>query len=462
MCEVLVAVLVLDTDLQAACLCIAEVRAAADLKILLLARAPRLNIAGNNLQVSEVSGAACKLADRNVHRAEQLHGESPELLIPVHRLFRPADNNHFLLLELMDTVNTALLNSMCALFLAEARAVGSECSGECILRKNLVDERTDHRMLRGSDEVQVLALNLIHHGVHFGETHDTVDNCSADHKRRDYIRESLIDHEIARIGKNGGMESCDVAFQIIESVSGNSSRGIEIDTVKTLHNLCVIGNFKIRHERIAESLKLNILRIIFSDRDLIRDHLRNDHHVLVDNFLSLFLNLIQLLKPLCIGSDLLLDSLGFFLPAFFHQHADLLAETVSLRTDCVCLSLCLAGLCILRDDFVNQRKLLVLELLADVFLYRFRIFSYKFDVEHVLSSDRSGGLSSVTDELIRIHYEYCLCECQIGNVQSFEGSAAVSVLALPFGLKLSSAIFMACASSAPRSTSALPPFTIFV
>ena len=37
-------------------------------------------------------------------------------------------------------------------------------------------------------------------------------------------------------------------------------------------------------------------------------------------------------------------------------------------------------------DFVHQRQFIVLEFFADIFLYDFGIFPYKFNVEHVCKS----------------------------------------------------------------------------
>ena len=65
------AVFPLHADLQAAGLGIAQVRAGTDLEILLLAGAPGLDVAGFDLQVGQVAGAALQLADRDVERAEE-------------------------------------------------------------------------------------------------------------------------------------------------------------------------------------------------------------------------------------------------------------------------------------------------------------------------------------------------------------------------------------------------------
>jgi len=74
------AVLALDADVQAACLCIAQIGAGADLEILLLTGAPSLDVAALDLQVGEVAGAAVQLTDGDLHIAEQLDGVLPELL----------------------------------------------------------------------------------------------------------------------------------------------------------------------------------------------------------------------------------------------------------------------------------------------------------------------------------------------------------------------------------------------
>ena len=129
--------------MQAACLCIAQVGAGADLKILLLAGAPCLDVAALDLQVSQVTGAAVQLTDRDLHAAEQLDGVLPELLVPVGALLGAADHDHLLLLELVDAVDAALLDAVGALFLAEAGAVGSQGQGQSSLIQSLVDEASE-------------------------------------------------------------------------------------------------------------------------------------------------------------------------------------------------------------------------------------------------------------------------------------------------------------------------------
>ena len=113
-------------DIQAARLRVSEVGAGADLEILLLPRAPRLDIAGFDLEIGQIAGAADELTDRNFQIPEQLDGIVPQLLIPVVGVLGLADDDHFLLFELMDAVVAALLQTMAADLLAEAGRIGCE------------------------------------------------------------------------------------------------------------------------------------------------------------------------------------------------------------------------------------------------------------------------------------------------------------------------------------------------
>ena len=47
------------------------------------------------------------------------------------------------------------------------------------------------------------------------------------------------------------MEPRDVAHKIIEAVSGDTSRAVEVDAVEALHDLRVIGDLKIRNDRLT-------------------------------------------------------------------------------------------------------------------------------------------------------------------------------------------------------------------
>ena len=86
--QIALAIGALYPDAQAAGLSVAQVGAAAHLKVFLLAGAPGLDIAALYLQVGQVAGAAFQLTDRDLQVAEELHAVLPELLVPGHAVFR--------------------------------------------------------------------------------------------------------------------------------------------------------------------------------------------------------------------------------------------------------------------------------------------------------------------------------------------------------------------------------------
>ena len=119
----------------------------------------------------------------------------------------------------MDTVYAALLDTMSAFLLTEARRIAGQSLRKFVLRSDGVDEFSDHRVLTGTDQVQVLTLDLVHHGVHLCEGHNAGYDVTADHERRDAVGEAAVDHEITRVGNHCGMQSCDIAHQVVEAIS---------------------------------------------------------------------------------------------------------------------------------------------------------------------------------------------------------------------------------------------------
>ena len=154
----------------------------------------------------------------------------------------------------MDPVHTSLLDSVSAFFLTETRRIAGQCQRQFFFRNNLVDKLSDHRMLAGSDQIQILALDLIHHGFHLRKAHNAVHDISVDHKRRHTVGKSAVDHKVTGIRQNSGMQSRNVSHQVVKTVSGNFSCAVQINTIERFHNVCVIWNLKIRNDRIAKTL----------------------------------------------------------------------------------------------------------------------------------------------------------------------------------------------------------------
>ena len=60
------------------------------------------------------------------------------------------------------------------------------------------------------------------------------------------------------------MKSGNIAHQIVEAVSCYSSGSIQINAVKTLHDICVVGDLKIRNHWLTELLDLYIFTVILT------------------------------------------------------------------------------------------------------------------------------------------------------------------------------------------------------
>ena len=76
----------------------------------------------------------------------------------------------------MYTVNSALLNAVRALFLAEAGGIACKRKRQTAFGSYGIDKLAYHRMFARSDKIKVLALYLVHHRVHFLKAHNAGNN----------------------------------------------------------------------------------------------------------------------------------------------------------------------------------------------------------------------------------------------------------------------------------------------
>ena len=143
-------------------------------------------------------------------------------------------------------------------FLAEAGRIAGQGLRQGLLVVDGVDELADHRVLGGADQVQVLALDLVHHVLHFLEGHNALDHVAVDHERRNIIGEAAVDHEVACIGQDGRVQARNVALQVIEAVARGAARRIQVDAVKGLHDVHMVRDLIIRHNRITKFFQLYI------------------------------------------------------------------------------------------------------------------------------------------------------------------------------------------------------------
>ena len=208
-----------------------------------------------------------------------------------------------------------------------------------------------------------------------------------DHERRDAECEALVDHKVARVGEHTLVQARDVAEQVVEARAGDAARGVHVDAVEALHDLCVVGNFKIGDLRLAEALDLDIAAVVRADGDAGVDDVRDQQHDLVDLLLILLFELFKLGQAVGVRLDGRLDLFGLFelarvLLRLTHQHADLLREGVAAGAQLARLGDGGAVLGVELDDLVDEGELFVLELLLDVFLDLIGIFPQEFHIQH--------------------------------------------------------------------------------
>ena len=290
----------------------------------------------------------------------------------------------------MDAVDPPLLDAVGAFLLAEAGGVGGEGLGQGGLGDDLVNEFADHGVLAGADEVQVLPLDLIHHGLHIGLRHDALHHVAMDHEGRDAEGEALVDHKIPGVGQHCLMEPGHIPQQVVEAVARHPAGGVHVHPVEGLHDLGVVGDLKAGHCGLAEPLHLYVGAVIGPNGDGGVDDVGDDQHDLSDFFGQLGLLLLQLGQTVGVGlylglGLLRLVQLGGVLLGLAHEHAHLLAEGVPGGSELVGLRHGSPVFRIQLQHLVHQGELLLLEFLFDVLLYGFGILPDKTDVKHCSS-----------------------------------------------------------------------------
>ena len=150
------------------------------------------------------------------------------------------------------------------------------------------------------------------------------DHIPADHKGRDTVGKTSVDHEVPRVRNNGGMKTRHVAGKIIEAASAGFTRTVQIDPLQAFHDIDVVGNFETGGCRVAETLHLHILAIVLADWDRWVDDVGDDHHFLLNFVGKLFLQHLQVGQFLGHGRNLDFVAFGLVIAALGHHHPNFL------------------------------------------------------------------------------------------------------------------------------------------
>ena len=238
-------------------------------------------------------------------------------------------------------------------------------------------------MLACTYKIKILALYLIHHLIHFFKAHYACYHLTSDHIWRYAVGKTFIYHKIPCIGKNSGMKPCDITHKIIKAASCNLSGCLQVDSVYRLHNIGMIGHFKIRHNRFPKSFYLYIFGIILSDRNTIIYNIRNNEHYLIYTLRKLVFLLFKLLKSVCKCIYFRLRFLSLFFFPFSHKLSDFLRDDVSLIPKLISFGLRFSYAYIKLGDLINKRKLIILKFLFYILLNKIGIFPDQLYVYHL-------------------------------------------------------------------------------
>ena len=131
------------------------------------------------------------------------------------------------------------------------------------------------------------------------------------HKGRNDVGKALfVDHEIARVGKHRLVKPRDIAEQIVKAHARDASGGFLVDAAEALHNVHMVGDFKIGHDGLAEALDLDVAAVVRADGNGRVNDVRDHIHDLADARVHLRDRLVELCTTIIIcldGSVILVD-----------------------------------------------------------------------------------------------------------------------------------------------------------
>ena len=116
--------------------------------------------------------------------------------MPGPAVLRPAEDELLDLVELVHPEQAFRVDAMGADLAAELGRESRQGERQPADVDHLVHEHRSHRVLRRRDQVEVLALDLVHHVLEIGEVDDALVRRAAHQERRDDRGEALFHHVV--------------------------------------------------------------------------------------------------------------------------------------------------------------------------------------------------------------------------------------------------------------------------
>ena len=181
------------------------------------------------------------------------------------------------------------------------------------------------------------------------------------------------------------MPECSLAMsphQIVKTISAGFSGAVQINPLKPLHNVGMIGDLPFRDNRLAVFCHFHVFTVVPADGYRLVNDIGDDQHTLPDFLRHLRLPALHFFQFTGNGSYPFFGLLRLILLSLTHQLADLFADGIALLSQFVAPSFGGAELSVQLYDFIHKRQFFLLEFLPYIFFDQLRIRPNQLDVQH--------------------------------------------------------------------------------
>ena len=187
--------------------------------------------------------------------------------MPGPTVLRAAEDELLHLVELVHPEQALRVHAMGPDLATELGRQARQREGQSPDVDHLVHEHGAHRMLRRRDQVQVLAVDLVHHVLEVREVDDALVGGPAHEERREDRGEALLHHVVQGEGKQRLIQSDEVSEQVDESGARDLAGPLEVGEPEGLEQLAVRPELEVDRPRGPPPGNFHVLRVVLADRD---------------------------------------------------------------------------------------------------------------------------------------------------------------------------------------------------